>query len=191
MEMVPSDRLKPPPVGVVGVLLLPPLLPLFVVEVGTPDMGVSVWLLSEEVGVVPGCAVEVGLGVVAVGVAPGALVGVAVGFGVGFGVGVLVGVGEGEGVIVLVGDGVRVLVGDGVVVSVGVMVLVSLGSGRALDCLLTSCAVAAKDVAFTRASDMSMSMRLSVAAITRARGRTLWSPTLFVLLSMCYKFPQR
>jgi len=176
-------------VGVVGVLLLPPLLPLFVVEVGTPDMGVSVWLLSEEVGVVPGCAVEVGLGVVAVGVAPGALVGVAVGFGVGFGVGVLVGVGEGEGVIVLVGDGVRVLVGDGVVVSVGVMVLVLLG--RALDCLLAWCAVAAKDVAFTRASDMSMSMRLSVAAITRARGRTLWSPTLFVLLSMCYKFPQR
>jgi len=185
MEMVPSDRLKPPPVGVVGVLLLPPLLPLFVVEVGTPDMGVSVWLLSEEVGVVPGCAVEVGLGVVAVGVAPGALVAVAVGFGVG----VLVGVGEGEGVIVLVGDGVRVLVGDGVVVSVGVMVLVLLG--RALDCLLAWCAVAAKDVAFTRASDMSMSMRQSVAAIIRARGRTLWSPTLFVLLSMCYKFPQR
>ena len=183
--MVPSDRLKPPPVGVVGVLLLPPLLPLFVVEVGTPDMGV--WLLLEEVGVVPGCAVEVGLGVVAVGVAPGALVGVAVGFGVGFGVGVLVGVGEGEGVIVLVGDGVRVLVGDGVVVSVGV----SLSAGRALDCLLAWCAVAAKDVAFTRASDMSMSMRQSVAAITRARGRTLWSPTLFVLLSMCYKFPQR
>ena len=183
--MVPSDRLKPPPVGVVGVLLLPPLLPLFVVEVGTPDM--SVWLLSEEVRVVPGCAVEVGLGVVAVGVAPGALVGVAVGFGVGFGVGVLVGFGEGEGVIVLVGDGVRVLVGDGVVVSVGVMVLVSLG--RALDCLLAWCAVAAKDVAFIRASDMSM--RLSVAVIIRARGRTLWSPTLFVLLSMCYKFPQR
>jgi len=183
MEMVPSDRLKPPPVGVVGALLLPPLLPLFVVEIGTPDMGVSVWLLSEEVRVVPGCAVEVGLGVVAVGVAPGALVGVAVGFGVG----VLVGVEEGEGVIVLVGDGVRVLVGDGVVVSVGVMVLVSLG--RALDCLLAWCAVAAKDVAFTRVSDMSM--RQSVAAITRARGRTLWSPTLFILLSMCYKFPQR
>ena len=185
--MVPSDRLKPPPVGVVGVLLLPPLLPLFVVAVGTPDMGVSVWLLSEEVGVVPGCAVEVGLGVVAVGVAPGALVAVAVGFGVG----VLVGVGEGEGVIVLVGDGVRVLVGDGVVVSVGVMVLGSLLAGRALDCLLAWRAVAAKDVAFTRASDMSMSMRQSVAAIIRARGRTLWSPTLFVLLSMCYKFPQR
>ena len=183
MEMVPSDRLKPPPVGVVRVLLLPPLLPLFVVEVGTPDMGVGVWLMSEEVRVVPGCAVKVGLGVVAVGVAPGALVAAAVGFGVG----VLVGVGEGEGVIVLVGDGVRVLVGDGVVVSVGVMVLVSLG--RALDCLLAWCAVAAKDVAFTRASDMSM--RQSVAAIIRARGRTLWSPTLFVLLSMCYKFPQR
>jgi len=156
-------------------------------------MGVGVWLFSEEVGVVPGCAVEVGLGAVAVGVAPGALVGVAVGFGVGFGVGVLVGVGEGEGegVIVLVGDGVRVLVGDGVGVSVGVMVLGSLLAGRALDCLLAWRAVAAKDVAFTRASDMSMSMRQSVAAIIRARGRTLWSPTLFVLLSMCYKFPQR
>jgi hypothetical protein len=176
-------------VGVVGVLLLPPLLPLFVVEFGTPDMGVGVWLLSEEVGDVPGCAVEVGLGVVAVGVAPGALVGVAVGFGVGFGVGVLVGVGEGEGegVIVLVGDGVRVLVGVGVGVSVGV----SSAAGMALDCLLAWRAVAAKDVAFTRASDMSMSMRQSVAAITRARGRTLWSPTLFDLLSMCYNFPQR
>lgn len=60
IEMVPGDRLKPPPLGDAGVLLLPPLLPLFVFVFGTPDMAVGVWLLSEEVGVVPGCAVEVG-----------------------------------------------------------------------------------------------------------------------------------
>jgi len=40
--MEPSGILKPPPVGVVGVLLLPPLLLLFVVVVGAPDMGVGV-----------------------------------------------------------------------------------------------------------------------------------------------------
>ena len=39
--MAPNGILKPPPVGVVGVLL-PPLLLLFVVVVGAPDMGVGV-----------------------------------------------------------------------------------------------------------------------------------------------------
>ena len=185
MEMGPYDRLKPPPMGVVGVLLLPPLLLLFVVEVGAPDMGV--WLLPEEVGVVPGCVVEVGLGVVAVGVAPDALVGVAVGFGVGFGVGALVGDGEGEGVEVSVGEG------EGVEVSVGEAegVVVSVEGGATLVFFVIWCALAEKELTFTRVNDMSMSKRLSVAAIIRARGRTLWSPTLFVLLSMRYKFLRR
>ena len=120
---------------------------------------------------------------------PGALVGVEVGLGLG--VGVLVGVGEGEGVIVLVGDGVRVLVGDGVLVSVGERVIVPVSAGRALDCLLAWCALAFKDVAFTRVNDMSISKRQSAAAMIRAIERTLWSPTLFVLLFMCSRFPLR
>jgi hypothetical protein len=176
MEMGSYDRLKPPPVGVVGVLLLPPLLPLFVVEVGAPDMGVGVWLLPEEVGVVPGCVVEVGLGVAA----PDVLVGGAVGFGVGFGA--LVGDGEGEGVEVWVGEGE----GEGVEIWVG-----EGDGGATLVFFVIWCALAEKELTFTRVNDMSMSKRLSVAAIIRARGRTLWSPTLFVLLSMRYKFLRR
>ena len=181
MVMGSDDGLKPPPVGVVGVLLLPPLLPLFVVEVGALDMGVGVWLLPEEVGVVPGCVVEVGLGVVT----PDALVGGAVGFGVGFGA--LVGEGEGEGVEVWVGEGegVEVTVGE------GEGVVVSVGEGATLVFFVIWCALAEKELTFTRVNEMSMSKRLSVTAIIRARGRTLWSPTLFVLLSMRYKFLRR
>lgn len=56
--MVLNGRVKPPPVGFVGSLLLLPLLPLLLDVVGTPDMAVGVWL-PVEVGVVPGFAVEV------------------------------------------------------------------------------------------------------------------------------------
>lgn len=42
MVIEANGILKPPPVGVVGVLLLPPLLLLFEIVVGTPDMGVGV-----------------------------------------------------------------------------------------------------------------------------------------------------
>jgi hypothetical protein len=42
MVIVATGRLKPLPGEVGGVLLLPPPLLLFVVEVGTPDMGVGV-----------------------------------------------------------------------------------------------------------------------------------------------------
>lgn len=121
------------------------------------------------------------------GVAPGALVGVEVGLGLG--VGAVVGDGVGVGVGAVVGDGVGVMVGDGVLVSVGERVIVPVSAGRALDCLLAWCALAVKDVAFTRANDMSISKRQSAAAMIGAIERTLWSPTLFVLLFMCSRFP--
>ena len=56
--MVLNGRVKPPPVGVVGPLLLLPLLPLLLDPVGAPDIAVGVWLLV-DVGVVPGFAVAV------------------------------------------------------------------------------------------------------------------------------------
>jgi hypothetical protein len=58
MVMALNGRVKPPPVGVVGPLLLLPLLPLLLDVVGTPDIAVGVWLLL-EVGVVPGFVVAV------------------------------------------------------------------------------------------------------------------------------------
>jgi hypothetical protein len=128
-----------------------------------------------------------------VGVTPVADVGVAVagvvGFGVGFGVGVAVGVlvGVGVGVGVSVGVGVGVSVGVGVGVSVGLPVL----EGATLVVFVTWRALAAKELAFTRAREMSKRERLSAATMSCAKGRALWLPSSFVLLSMRYKLPRR
>jgi hypothetical protein len=119
-------------------------------------------------------------------VTPAADVGVAVagvvGFGVGFGVGVLVGVGVGVGVSVGVGVGVSVGVGVGVSVGVPRATLVVFVTWRAL---------AAKELAFTRAREMSKRKRLSATTMSCAKGRALWLPSSFVLLSMRYKLPRR
>jgi hypothetical protein len=126
-----------------------------------------------------------------VGVTPVADVGVAVagvvGFGVGFGVGVAV------GVLVAVGVGVGVSVGVGVGVSVGVGVGVSVGvsEGATLMFFVTWRALAAKELAFTKAREMSKRKRLSAAIMSCAKGRALWLPSSFVLLSMRYILPRR
>jgi hypothetical protein len=116
-----------------------------------------------------------------VGVAVAGVVGLGVGFGVGVAVGVLVGVGVGVGVFVGVGVGVSVGVSVGVP-GPGVAALVFFVTGRAL---------AAKELAFTRAREMSKSKRLSATTMSCAKGRALWLPSSFVLLSMRYKLPRR
>jgi len=117
-----------------------------------------------------------------VGVAVAGVVGLGVGFGVGVAVGVLVGVGVGVGVSVGVGVGVSVGVGVGVSVGVPRATLVFFVTWRAL---------AAKELAFTRAREMSKSKRLSATTMSCAKGRALWLPSSFVLLSMRYKLPRR
>ncbi len=120
-----------------------------------------------------------------VGVAVAGVVGFGVGFGVGVAVGVLVGVGVGVGVSVGVGVGVGVSVDVGVGVSVGVR------GGATLVFFVTWRALAAKELTFTRAREMSKRERLSAAIMSCAKGRALWLPSSFVLLSMRYKLPRR